>query len=272
MDGTGPRGMMGNRLADRYGAWALVAGASEGLGAAFAVALASRGMNVLLVARRMDLLEGVAEDCRGRFGVEARCLEGDLGAPGIAERLLGAVSGLEIGIVVYNAAYAPVGDFADADPADLARVIDVNVRGPTTLLRTLLPAMVARGRGAAILMSSLAGNQGSPGIAAYAASKAFNRVLAEGLWSELRGRGIDVIVCCAGAIRTPGFAQASAGDAPGTLDPEIVARKALRALGRGPVAVPGFVNGLAAWLLVRLLPRRAAIGVMAGSTTNRSPE
>ena len=258
--------MMANRLSERYGAWALVAGASEGLGAAFAGALAGRGMNLLLIARRRDLLNEVAEDCRRRFGVETFCLDADIAAPDFAERLLSAVSGLEVGIAVYNAAYAPVGDFADADPADISRVIDVNVRGPARLLRALLPAMVERGRGAAILMSSLAGNCGTPGIAAYAASKAFNRVLAESLWRELKSRGIDVVACCAGAIRTPGYAQASAKDAPGTVDPEFVAERALRALGGGPVVFPGFVNALAAWVMSRLLPRRAAIGIMAGST------
>jgi short-subunit dehydrogenase len=256
------------RFSERYGAWALVLGASEGLGAAFARATAARGMNLVLVARRSDLLERLAEDCRRRFDVEVRCIVDDLSTPGFAEKLHGAISELEVGLVVYNAAFAPVGEFIDVDSADLVRAIDVNIRAPVTIIRTLLPSMVARKRGAVVLMSSLAGNQGGPRIATYAASKAFNKVLAEGLWQELKERGIDVITCCAGAIRTPGYAAAAGGEAPGTLDPEFVAERTIRALGRGPIVIPGFTNRLAAWVMGRLLPRPMAIRIMAASTKN----
>ena len=133
-----------------------------------------------------------------------------------------------------------------------------------------VPPMIARRRGALILMSSLAGNQGSPSIAVYAASKAFNKILAESLWKELKPKGIDVIACCAGAVRTPGFAGASGKDAPGTMDPASVAGRAVAALGRGPVVVPGFVNKLASFFLGRLLSKRMAIGVMANSTKGLS--
>jgi hypothetical protein len=256
------------RFSERYGAWALVLGASEGLGAAFARATAARGMNLVLVARRSDLLERLAEDCHRRFGVEVRCIVDDLSTPGFAEKLHGAISELEVGLVVYNAAFAPVGEFIDVDTADLVQAIDVNIRAPVTIIRTLLPSMVARKRGAVVLMSSLAGNQGGPRIATYAASKAFNKVLAEGLWQELKERGIDVITCCAGAIRTPGYAAAAGGEVPGTLDPEFVAERTIRALGRGPIVIPGFANRLAAWVMGRLLPRPVAIRIMAASTKN----
>lgn len=254
----------------RYGAWALVAGASQGLGAAYARALAGRGMDLVLVARRRSLLDALADDVRRSFGVEVRCLEGDLADQGFSERLSSAVADLEIGVLVYNAAHAPVGDFASMDSADLMRVVDVNVRGPVGLLRSLLPSMIERQRGAVVLMSSLAGNQGSPRLATYAASKAFNRVLAEGLWRELRSQGVDMVACCAGAVRTPGYSTAAGADAPGTLGPQAVAESALRALGHGPVVIPGFVNRVAALLLGRLLPRRAAIGIMSGSTRRLS--
>jgi short-subunit dehydrogenase len=254
------------RFRNRYGSWALVAGASEGLGAAYAKALAGRGMNLVLAARRIAPLESLAQDLRGRFGVEVRPISGDLAEATFLERLGRELSALEVGVLVYNAAYAPVGDFAEADPADLMRVVDVNVRAPVALLGAVLPRMAARGRGAVVLMSSLAGDQGSPRLAAYAASKAFNRVLAEGLWRELRGGGIDALACCAGAVRTPGYANASGKEAPGTLDPEFVAERTLRALGRGPLAIPGLLNLVAFWLTGRVLSKRAAIGIMARST------
>ena len=263
--------MSANSFSVRYGAWALVAGASEGLGAAYARALASRGMNLLLVARRKALLNVLVDELHRNFGVEARGLEADLGAPDFVEKIEEAAAGLDLGLVVYNAAYAPMGRFPEMDSSDLSRVIDVNVRAPMLLARAVLPAMAAKGRGALILMSSLAGNQGSPGIAAYAASKAFNKVLAESLWGELRPRGVDVLVCTAGAILTPNYKSSSSKPAPGAVTPELVAESALRSLGRGPVVVPGFVSRLAAVFMGRLLPKRAAIGIMGGSTNALTP-
>jgi len=253
-------------FSDRYGSWALIAGASEGLGAAFAQALAGRGLNLVLVARRRALLEALAADCRSRHGVEVLALEADLATPEALPRIVAGTASLELGLLLYNAAYAPLGDFAGLDPAGLRRVVDVNVHGPLDLARALLPPMLARGRGGLLLMTSLAGNQGSPRLAAYAASKAFNRVLAESLWAELRGQGIAVLAVCAGAIRTPGLATAATDSPPGSLDPDEVAERALAALGHGPVFVPGFVNKLAAFFMGRLLPRRAAIAIMGGNT------
>jgi uncharacterized protein len=124
---------------------------------------------------------------------------------------------------------------------------------------------VQRGRGALVLMSSLAGFQGSPKLAAYASSKAFLTVLAESLWAELRPQGVDVLACCAGAIRTPGYAQALKKEAPGTLDPSEVVRQALAALGKQPVVIPGAVNKLAAFFLRRLATRKRAIAIMGSS-------
>lgn len=254
------------RFVDRYGPWALVAGASEGLGAAFARALASHGMNLVLIARRKRMLDALASEYRQLYHIEVLCLEIDLSMPDFLTRLLSSLSGLEVGMVVYNAVFAPVGEFDSLDPADLLRVVQVNIASPVALVRSLLPPMIGRKRGALILMSSLAGNQGSPRLATYAASKAFNTVLAEGLWHELKGRGIDVLVCCVGAVRTPGYAKTAGSDAPGTLDADFVIERTLHALGRGPRVIPGFVNQVANWVLSRIVSRRMAIGIMAGST------
>lgn len=253
-------------FATRYGAWAAVAGASEGLGAAFAEALAARGTNLLLLARRAELLDELAARIRSERGVEVRTLPIDLAGPDLPAALEEASRGLEVGVAVYNAAFSPIGSFLEVPLSDLLRVVDVNVRGPVAFARTLTPAMLERGRGAVVLMSSLAGFQGSPRIATYAASKAFAAILAEGLFGELRRRGVDVLASCAGAIRTPAYAASSGSDAPGTLDPAEVAERTLAALGRGPRVVPGSVNRLAGFLVTRLLPRRAAIRLMAANT------
>jgi uncharacterized protein len=255
-------------FADRYGPWAVVAGASEGLGAAYARALASKRLNLALVARRRPLLDALAAELAARYGVEARCFDGDLSDRRFLECVEEKCNALGVGLLVYNAAYAPIGEFASLPLDDLLRVAAVNIRAPVSLVRSLVGGMVERGRGGVILMTSLAGNQGSPYIATYAASKAFNRVLAEGLWYELKDKGVDVLACCAGAVRTPGYSGASEGkDAPGALDPEEVVAQALRALGHGPVVIPGRVNRLAATVMTRLLPKRRAISLMASNTS-----
>jgi short-subunit dehydrogenase len=120
-------------------------------------------------------------------------------------------------------------------------------------------------------MSSLSGLQGSPPISVYAATKAFGAVLAEGLWAELRGTGVDVVACVAGAVSTPGLAEVKGRRAPGTLAPERVVESALRGLGRGPRVVPGLTMSLSAAVMSRL-PRRAAIGIIARASRDlRSP-
>ncbi|WP_419163204.1 SDR family NAD(P)-dependent oxidoreductase [Candidatus Palauibacter sp.] len=257
---------MSNSFPARYGKWAVVAGASEGLGAAFAAQLAERGMHLVLIARRSLLLAELGERLTAEYGVEVRCLALDLADPSFAGALADAVTGLDLGILIYNAAHVPVGPFLDAEDDAIERAVDVNVRGPLLLLRALAPAMCERGRGAVVLMSSLSGLQGSPHVSVYAASKAFNIVLAEGLWYELRAHGVDVAVCCAGAMRTPGYVRSFDRDVPGMLSPEEAARQALDALGKGPRLVPGRINRMAAQLLGRLLPRRAAIRLIARST------
>jgi short-subunit dehydrogenase len=254
------------KFSERYGAWALIAGASEGLGAAFARALSERGVSLILVARRKEPLEALAEEVRGASGMEVRCYEGDLASSTFLETLQKECRTLDLGVVVCNAAQAPIGDFITRDVDDLARVVDVNVRAPLLLLRGLLPEMMARGRGAAILMTSMTGHLGTPRIAAYAASKAFLRVLGESLWYELKDKGIDVIACSCGAVRTPGYTMAAGKEAPGTLDADQVVKQAMRQLGTGPVVMPGFINKLATLVMTRLLPKRAAVAVLAGST------
>ena len=248
----------------KYGPWALVAGASEGLGQAFAERLAARGMNLVLVARRESLLVEVAERIRGVHPVEVRTVVADLSDPDLATLLSEATQGLEIGTLVYNAAHVPVGRFVETDPASLAMAVDVNVRGPVTAARCLLPAMCERKRGAVVLMSSVSGMQGMSRIATYAASKSFNTILAEGLWYELQGDdNVDVLVCCAGAIPTPGYRRSFRRDAPGMLDPAVVADRTLDALGRGPRCIPGFINRLVTWFFTRLLPRKSVIRIMS---------
>jgi short-subunit dehydrogenase len=157
--------------------------------------------------------------------------------------------------------------FENASEEDLSLAAAVNVRTPLLLARYLAAPMIQNKSGGIVLMSSLAGAQGSPKLAAYAATKAFNAVFAEGLWKELRPHGVDVLGCCAGAVITPGYQQAEKKKpAPGTMTAFDVAEQTLNALGKGPVIIPGAVNKIGKFVLTRLLTKKAAIGIMSKNT------
>jgi short-subunit dehydrogenase len=257
----------GSRFASRYGPWGLVAGASEGLGAAFATALADWGLSLVLVARRPEPLERLA----ARLPTRSVTVVADLStADGVAAACT-AAAGLEVGLVVANAAYSPIGRFLDLTPRQTGRAVDLNCRAPLALAHHFLPEMAARGRGGFIVMSSLAGMQGSPPISVYAATKAFGAVLAEGLWAELRNSGVHILTCVAGAVATPGLTGAKPRRAPGTVTPEQVVNAALHRLGRGPRVVPGALMRVSSVLMSRVLPRRTAIGVISRASRDLTP-
>ena len=257
-------------FADRYGPWALVAGGSEGLGAEISHQLAARGLNLVLVARRAELLATVSAEIAQRHGVSVRHHAVDLADETALARLVGELGELEIGLLVCNAALSPIGEFLDHAPELHARILAVNCRAPSLLVRAFAPGMVARGRGGIVLVSSMAGIQGTALVAHYSATKAYLRVLAEGLWHELRPRGVDVLACCAGPIDTPTYRKEAPAElswlALPPLPPAVIVRGALQALGRRPVVFPGLTPTLAAWLSQRVLPRKAAIALASAGT------
>ncbi len=231
---------------ERYGPWALVAGASAGLGESFARLLAARGVDLVLVARRQDPLDRLAAELHGAHGVAVRAVAADLARADLPELAARLAAELEIGLLVYNAAHSVIGPVLERPLAEQLRVVDVNCRGPLVLSHVLGGAMAARRRGGIVLMTSLAGSQGNPWLASYAASKAFDLVLAEGLWAELGERGVDVVACRAGATRTPGWEASRPKRRVPLSEADDVARRALEALGRGPSVVPGAQNRVAA--------------------------
>jgi short-subunit dehydrogenase len=265
--------MRRDSFADRYGPWALVAGASQGIGAAFASAITGNGVNVALVARRADRLEQFAAELAQASGVQTLPIALDLADPHALQGILKKLEGRDVGLLVYNAALSLVGPFLEQPLERHVRELDVNCRAPLTLVYELGQRMAHRGKGGIVLMSSLAGFQGSPFIANYAATKAYTIVLAESLWAELRPRGVDVLACCAGAVATPGYVRSAGGGtsrfAPQPLTPSQVALEALHALGNGkPTHIPGRTNRFASQLLRRALPRTTAIGLMGSNTRN----
>jgi short-subunit dehydrogenase len=168
--------------------------------------------------------------------------------------------------LVYNAAFSAVGPFFEHSLDDHLREVDTNMRTPLGLVHSFGRRMLAAGHGGIILMASLSAFQGSAYISTYSATKAFNIVLAEGLWEEWRRSGVDVLACIAGAIRTPNYLASSprhsGGIADATLEPELVVATALAALGHQPTVIPGWLNSLSSFVMRRVLPRKAAIRIM----------
>lgn len=239
----------------RYGPWALVTGCSSGIGAELVRELSRRGVSVVMVARRRERLEALAREIGAR--VELRIVAADLTAPGAVAGVLEEVAGLDIGLLANNAGFGLKGPFLELPLEDQLRMVDLNCRVPVQLTHALAPAMVDRGRGGVIMMSSLAAFQGTPYTALYAATKGLLHQLGEGLWYELAPRGVDVVSVCPGATDTEG--PPSTGVDPdripfGMMDPARVAQLSLDALGRRSFAIPGLVNNLS-HLLVKVAPR-----------------
>jgi short-subunit dehydrogenase len=254
------------KFSERYGPWGIVAGASEGVGAEYARQLAERGLNLVLVARRRELLDSLAAELTSKYGVRTKCIELDLSEVNAAEQVIWQIMDLDVGLLVYNAASSVVGPFLEGSMEAHVREIQTNVHSPLKLIYLLSQRLLERGSGGILLMSSLSAYQGSPYIATYAATKSFIITLAEGLWEEWRTCGVDVLVCVSGAIKTPNFTASQPEKTGGledmTMDPSQVVEGALNALGRQPYFIPGRMNRIASFVMRHLLPRKMAIQFM----------
>lgn len=250
-------------LFDRYGPWALVTGASSGVGAAFARRLADEGFSLVLVARTGTALQALAT----RLDVPTRILPVDLRAEGSVRWLADRVSDLDLGLVVNNAGALELGPLEAQTVHETLALHDLNTRVPLELTRRLLPSLVARDRAALVYLSSFVAFRGAPWAASYGASKAWSLGLAESLGPELAEDAVDVLAVCPGFVDTPMIApfRARIGGPMGLMKPEAVVSAALRALGRRYSVVPGRRN---VWLqrILRWLPRDVAARIMARST------
>lgn len=254
------------KLKQKYGNTALVAGASEGIGAAFASRLAAEGMDLVLIARRPEPLRQLADLLENKYKVEIMCLQCDLGNIYAATQLQEELNGREISLLIYNAAESYIGPFFKNSLENHSRATQVNMITPLNMIYLFGEKMLTKGKGAIILMTSLAGFQGSGNISVYAATKAFNRVLGESLWYEWNNSGVDVITCCAGSTATPGFnnthPEKASFFAPRVLTPEEVVDECLKKLGKQPSYITGRGNRIASYFMQKILPRKMAINIM----------
>jgi len=249
---------MNARRLEKYGPWAVVTGASEGIGREFARALAADGLKLVLVARRRPLLDALAAELRG---TESRIIDADLSTREGVKRVLSETQSLDVGLVVASAGFGTSGDFLDGSLEDELAMIDVNCRAVAELSHTFGARLARRRRGGLVLLSSLVAFQGVRRAANYAATKAWVQSFAEGLDLELAPFGVDVLASAPGPIAS-GFGARADMRMSMSLGPEVVAVQSLNALGRRGTVRPGWLSKLLEWSL-KTLPRWGRVRVMS---------
>ncbi|MCB9627835.1 MAG: SDR family NAD(P)-dependent oxidoreductase [Sandaracinaceae bacterium] len=257
-------------LASKYGPYALILGGTAGIGAGFSAALARAGVSPLVVARAADAPGEFAQRLAAETGCDARGFALDLADDDAIAEVAELTAELDVGLVVYVAAVSLVGPFESHSAEAKRRALSVNCRGPLETCDVFLPRLRARGRGGLILMSSASGHQGTGWVSTYAATKAFNTVLAEGLWWEYREQGVDVLAVEAGRTETPTYRGQRPRDTATWIAPiqsaDAVASEALAALGRVPSHLTGTRGRWSTRLMRTLLPRRTLVALYGSST------
>jgi uncharacterized protein len=245
----------------RYGPWALVTGASDGIGKALALDLARRGFNLVLVARRESLLFELANHIETAHGRKTVVIATDLGRSGAVAAIAEKTSAIDIGLVAAAAGFGTAGAFMSIDDTAEINMVDVNCRAVLETVLAFAPRMKARGNGGIILLSSIVAFQGVRASANYAATKAYVQSLGEGIADDLAAFGIDVLTAAPGPVAS-GFATRARMTMGAADTPDVVARQIMEALGRRSFVRPGRLGRLLGFSLAAL-PRTARRFIMA---------
>ena len=261
-----------SQFLEKYGPWALITGASSGIGEALAFDLAERGINLVLVARRSEKLAEISQTLCVTSKIELRTLTADLSKESDVRYVLEEIASLEIGLYMASAGFGTAGHFTENEADIELNMIDVNCRALAALAHPLAVDMRDRGRGGLIFLSSIVAFQGVANSANYAATKAYVQTLAEGLAIELAPNGVDVVASAPGPVAT-GFSSRAGMQMGGAAQADEVARLTLAALGRACTIRPGFKSKLLGYGL-GTLPRRVRTAiltqVMAGMIKHRN--
>lgn len=233
---------------EKYGDWALVTGASSGIGKEYAVIIAAQGLNIVLVARNDKKLRSIEKEIISKHHVNVKIIVADLTSEVDIDTILKETNDLEIGLLVNNAGREDSNHFLKINTKEHLETIALNIKAPLLLTHHFGAKMVGRKKGGIINMSSIVAFQGVPYIVNYAGTKAYNLIFSEGIASEFKKHNIDVLAV------TPGFTKtklARAYDFTETpfkpLDPNFVALKAVKDLGRKRLSIPGFINAFLYW-------------------------
>jgi uncharacterized protein len=248
------------RLQRRYGEWAVVTGASDGIGRAFAWEAARSGLHLVLVARRKDRLDSLAEEIAAAHKAQTMVIACDLSQDTGIDAVVNATKSMDVGLLVAAAGFGTSGPILEANLKKERAMLQVNCYALLALSVHFGRQFAKRGRGGIILMSSLVGWQGTPYAAHYAATKAYVQSLAEAMHAELKGSGVDVLASAPGPVNS-GFAARANMHMGASATPADIARASLAALGRSGTVVPGLLSKVLTYSLV-LLPRAARTQVM----------
>ena len=263
-------------LQSRYGGRALITGAARGIGRAFATALAIEGFDLLIVDRLGAETRSVANDLAETHGIDVQPIELDLLRSDVEAHARAWVESHDIGLLVSNAGISPMGRFLDIPIETHFETLDLNCRATLALCHVVGRAMVGRGRGAVVIVSSESAFVGAPFFAHYAATKGYALNLSYGLWEELRERNVDVLGVCPGLTNTAPIRQLGLDRHRSIFvplnEPSRVVEGALRALGRQPVVVPVWMDRFSANLMGRVLPRKWALSLVGRSMKKMKPE
>lgn len=252
--------MSRENLRAKYGPWAVVTGASDGIGRAIALELAASGIHLVLVARRDAELQLLAQKLMTDHQIEARVMAADLASPAAIERVVRGTADISVGLFVAAAGFGTSGMFVEGDVDEELALVDVNCRAVLAMCHPFAKRFVAQRRGGIVLFSSLLGFQGVPRAATYAASKAFIQSFAEALRLELQPHHVDVLSCAPGPTHS-GFAKRARMKMGLAATPQIVARASLRAIGRSGLVRPGWLSKFLE-LSLKLLPRWGRVRVL----------
>jgi uncharacterized protein len=257
--------------ADQFGPWAVVTGASSGIGREFAQQLAAAGINVVMVARRLNMLQDLAAELAGHYGVDSRAVGVDLSDPGALTPIADATADIDVGLLVSNAGAALPGPFVDSDLQAQRAIVRLNTAAHLGLTHHFGERLARRGRGGIVLVSALGAIHGVPYMANTAATKAYVASLGAGLHAELAKHGVHVTVLHPGPTRTPALGELGLDPEKMPIPPmapDVCAREALRALARNRArCIPGRVNRMTAALAPPALTRSMMARMLSRPTS-----
>jgi short-subunit dehydrogenase len=259
----------------RYGEWALIAGAAEGIGSAFSTTLAGYGMNLILSDKNIASLDLLADELEKTHGIKTIRLHQDLAEENASSDCLDIVNEIDFRFMIYVPAFSPVGKFTEYSEEEIDYFLSLNVRTPVHLVHSFLKRMQKGQPYGIILMSSLAGMLGPALAAPYAATKAFSIIFSESLFYELKDDRVDILACCAGPTSTPTYWKSNPGNQSKIIEimqPLDVATYALKMLGKKPFCIPGWKNRLFYYFLIRIIPRKIAGILVSRSMVKMYPD
>jgi short-subunit dehydrogenase len=251
---------------EKYGSWAIITGASSGLGVEFAHQLAEKGLNLVLVARREELMVELAQKIQSKYPVEVRIIALDLAKEGFYNELAEKTSDLDIGLIVNNAGMNIEGHFYRGDLDRNIQMIRLNMEAPFTIAYEMGKKFIERGKGGIIFTASSSSFQATPYLSHYGATKAYLLSLAESMNYEFKDKGVDVIALCPGMTESE-MTKGMKGN-PIVMKAAPVVKLAIDNLGKQAYVVPGLGNKIQAFMTQRVLGRDLS-RVITGSLMKR---